>query len=274
MDDLARALAAIGGVAAVGLGGSRGLGIADESSDYDFVIFRDGGEPVDAEAIGAAIKPFVDQADLQASGNFVQAQVQGRKIEVFQNDLALIAREIGMAQAGKFRWTIHPLLPHGDLSTRSISHLVFTEIRHENNSVIRTLRAKALPFPFPLKNSLVRYFIRQSSYLMTHAGKVRKVEDVQNLLALISGFVYCLNIVIFSMNDMYPVLEKGAARLIPALDYCPQDYPLMVRGMFQAALDGNFGAITRVMADVIRELEIHAKFILEKNGKVSLTIST
>lgn len=264
MEDLARALAAIDGVMAVGLGGSRGLGIADEHSDYDFVLFRDGGEPVDAGRIGAAIKPFVDRADLQVSGNFVQTQVQGRKLEVFQNDLAVIAREIGMAQAGKFRWTVHPLLPHGDLSTRSISHLVFTDICHENNSVIRTLRAKALPFPFPLKNSLVRHFIRQSSYLMTHAGKVRKAEDVQNLIALISGFVYFVNIVIFSLNDMYPVLEKGAARLIPTLAYCPKDYESMVRGLFQAALDGDLKSINRVMAGVIGELETHAGVALAK----------
>lgn len=99
---------------------------------------------------------------------------------------------------------------------------------------------------------------------MTHAGKVRKAEDVQNLIALISGFVYFVNIVIFSLNDMYPVLEKGAARLIPTLAYCPKDYGSMVRGLFQAALDGDLKSINRVMAGVIGELETRAGVALAK----------
>ena len=269
MDDLARALAAIDGVMAVGLGGSRGLGIADEGSDYDFVLFRDGGEAIGARRIVDAIRPLLGRAELQISGNFVQTQMRGRKIEIFQNDLAAIAREIAMAQAGKFRWTVHPLLPHGDLSTRSISHLISAEICHEKESAIRILREKALPFPFPLKNSLIRYFIKHSSYLMTHAGKVRRPEDLQNLIALISGFVYSVNIVIFSLNDMYPVLEKGAARVIPSLSYCPKDYGSVVRSLFQAGLEGDLGEIRRRMGGLMGELEGRARVALENNKKAS-----
>lgn len=262
MDDLIKALAAIEGVLGVGLGGSRGFGAADPDSDYDFVLFRDGGELITAESIQAAIQPFADPGSMQASGDFVRAETQGTKIEVFQKDLAIIRREIEMAEAGKFRWTTNPLFPHGDLSTRLISHLIFTEICFEKKSAVTALQAKATPLPLALKNSLVRHFIRQASYSLKHAEKVRKKEDLQNLVALVSGFIYFTNIVIFSLNNMYPILEKGAARIIPTLSCCPPEYESLSHRLFDAAIKGDLAGLKQLMTSHLKTLAGHANLVL------------
>jgi predicted nucleotidyltransferase len=67
MNELAKALSSIDGVVAVGLGGSRGLGMADENSDYDFVLFRSSDKLVATQLIVDTIKQFTDPANIRGN---------------------------------------------------------------------------------------------------------------------------------------------------------------------------------------------------------------
>ena len=256
--ELAETLLRLDGVVGVGLGGSRGLGIADARSDYDFVVFRQGGEQVPARAIGKAIEALVGKIVYPQKGNFIQAEADGHKLEVFQADLAAMSHEIGMARQGKFRWVIRPLFPHGDLSTRLVSHLVFLEVLGEKDEALSSLRAQALPFPHSLKNSLVRYFLEQASYARIHAAKVRSGKDFQYLMALVSGFVYFTHIVVFALNDTYPVLEKGGERFMATLKQLPPAYAERCRALFATALAGDGATLDRQMAELLDDLQARA----------------
>lgn len=262
-NSVAEALSRIDGVVAVGLGGSRGLGLSDQNSDFDFILFRETSDPISGQSIEAAIKHLSAQKECRASGNFIQAEISGRKIEVFQKDLSVVRHELRMAKEGKFRWTAHPLYPHGDLSTRQLAHLVSTQICSEVGAVISRLQEQALPLPSALKSALLRFFLKQASYSRTHAGKITKKDDLQNLMALVSGFIYFVNIAIFSLNDMYPILEKGGARIIATLPDRPKDYELVVEKLFRAGLEGNVDLLMRLTGGLLQTLEGRAQVALD-----------
>lgn len=263
MNELAKALASIKGVVAVGLGGSRGLGLADENSDYDFVLFRSSGEVIPAQFIVDTIKPFTGSADIQVHSYFVMTQVNGIKVEIFQNDISNVAREISLAREGKFRWSIRSLFPHGDLSTCLISHVVHLELCSEMDGGISNLRKLADPFPDLLMHSMIKTFLRQASITVTHASKIKKVADLQYLISLCAGFVFYTNIVIFAANRMYPVLERGGARLILGLPLRPKNYEQRILEVFQASCKGDLQRVYAELTALLSDVRVLANKALE-----------
>jgi hypothetical protein len=255
MEELINALAGIKGVMAVGLGGSRGMNLANPQSDYDFVIFRLGGSPVAPALIVDAISPLVDADSIIDTAGFVRARIKGVKFDVFQKDMYLIEREISAAREGKFNWTIRPLFPHGDLSTCQISHVVHLEICAEQNGLLSQLKQLARPYPLLLLHSMINTFLTQSSNTAIHASKITNSDERQQLMALCSTFFFYANLLIFAFNKQYPVLEKGARQLIAGLPLQPQNYAERITRTFQATLDGHAEVVAADLMAMQAELQ-------------------
>lgn len=262
MQKLTEALSLINGVVAVGLGGSRGLCIADENSDYDFVLFRNGGQQLAAKLIVDTLRQFVDPATIQVQAGFVTAQVAGKKIEIFQKDLTLVAREIAMAREGRFRWSVRPLFPHGDLSTGLISHIIYLELCSEMDGAVSNLRKLAEPLPDLLMRSLITTFMRQAAITVTHAKKIRKEGDFQHLFALCSAFAFYANLVMFAMNRMYPVIERGGAKLMLGFRLRPENYEQRISAVFQASCKGDLKHVFVELTAMLEELRSLANTVL------------
>ncbi|SMB28095.1 conserved protein of unknown function [Sterolibacterium denitrificans] len=254
LQELVQALSAVDRVSAVALGGSRGLGTANENSDYDFVVFRAAGEAIPPAQLADALQPFADAGKISNQAGFVSAQIAGRKLEIFQKDLNLIEREIQLSRQGKFRWYIRQLFPHGDLSTCRITHLIHLEICQEHAHCLSRLRQLAWPFPPPLMRSLASTFLTQTTITLMHARKIRRAEEVQHLVALCSAFVFFSNIVLFAINRQYPLLEKGNSTLIREFTLRPERYEYRATTLFKAAADGALQAVTDEMAGLQQEL--------------------
>ena len=270
MQELIKALSAIDGIVAVGLGGSRGLGLADENSDYDFVLFRNSGDRIGGQIIVDAIKPYADAANIRTHSSFVMAQAMGKKIEIFQHDLSLIEREISTAREGKFRWSIRPLFPHGSISTGLISHIIHLELCFEQGGCVSKLRRLAQPFPDSLMRSLINVFLRQAGITVTHASKIKKAADLQYLIALCSGFVFYANVVIFSINRQYPVIERGGAKLIFDLPLRPKNYERRITMLFQASSKGDVRLVIAELAAMLAELRTLANKALEGSTAIDV----
>ncbi len=256
MQEFKNALFAIDRVAGLGLGGSRGLGIADANSDYDFVLYRNGGEPIGPKLIVDTITRFAEAGSIKDEAGFVRLQLDGKKIDIFQKDLLLVENEINLAKTGKFHWSIRQLFPHGDLSTCQISHITHLELCAEKNQCISNLRKLADPFPLLLMHSLIKTFMTQASITLIHASKIKKARDFQPLIALCSAFFFHANIVIFAANKTYPVLERGANELISKLPKHPENYNQRMLSIFQACLNGNLELAISDLHNIKNELQI------------------
>lgn len=110
--ELATTLAALPGVEAVALGGSRAQGNARADSDWDFAIYyRDGFDPEDLRRLGWP--GMVSEIGAWGGGVFnggAWLTVDGRSVDVHYRNLAVVGREIERAARGEF--AIEPLMFH------------------------------------------------------------------------------------------------------------------------------------------------------------------
>ncbi len=254
MKNLIVALSSIPGVVGVGLGGSRGLGIADNNSDYDFILFRNGGDHIHVDKIVDAINKHKESS------------ADSHKIEVFETDLHQVAKEIEFAKQGKFIWSTKQLFPHGDLSTNQISHIMYLYLCAERDNSVTRLRQLAEPFPEKLKHGLIKFFLSQAKITLIHASKIRRKEDLQYLVSLCSSFVFFTNIVLFALNNRYPVTEKGGASLAFRLPLTIHNYQQRIPLLFTNTCSGNYGLVVTELAAMFDEL----KSLTEKTSLDSL----
>jgi hypothetical protein len=98
-------LAALPGVAAVALGGSRGAGTAGPTSDWDFAVYYRGRfDPADLRAVGWPGE--VSELGGWGGGVFnggAWLRVDGRKVDVHYRDLDDVEHHLEQARAGRFR---------------------------------------------------------------------------------------------------------------------------------------------------------------------------
>ncbi|WP_328396710.1 nucleotidyltransferase domain-containing protein [Nocardia sp. NBC_00416] len=104
-------LAALPGVGAVALGGSRAQGTHRPDSDWDFALYyRDRFDPADLRALGWP----GEVSELGAWGGVFNGgawlTVEGRPVDVHYRDLAVVEHELAEAELGRFRW--EPLAFH------------------------------------------------------------------------------------------------------------------------------------------------------------------
>ncbi|MFI0464747.1 nucleotidyltransferase domain-containing protein [Saccharopolyspora sp. 5N102] len=105
-------LAALPGVRAVSLGGSRAQGIHHADSDWDFAIYYRGSfDPQDLRDVGWPGE--VSELGEWGGGVFnggAWLQIEGRHVDVHYRDLDVVEHELAEARAGRFEW--QPLLFH------------------------------------------------------------------------------------------------------------------------------------------------------------------
>ncbi|POX38715.1 DNA polymerase subunit beta [Streptomyces sp. Ru73] len=111
-DHVAGRLAALPGVRAVTLGGSRAQGTHTADSDWDFALYYRGTfDPADLRAVGWAgeVSGIGDWGGGVFNGG-AWLTVDGRRADVHYRDLDVVEHELAEAAAGRFRW--EPLMFH------------------------------------------------------------------------------------------------------------------------------------------------------------------
>ncbi|HEX3310728.1 MAG TPA: nucleotidyltransferase domain-containing protein, partial [Streptosporangiaceae bacterium] len=103
MEHLAERLAAIPGVVAVTLGGSRATGTAAEGSDWDFgLYYRDGLDPADITALGWPGQVFAPGEWGTIVNGGAWLTVDGAKVDLIYRDLDEVLRWTAAAGDGRF----------------------------------------------------------------------------------------------------------------------------------------------------------------------------
>ncbi|MFI1163707.1 nucleotidyltransferase family protein [Streptomyces sp. NPDC020801] len=138
LDTTADRLAALPGVRAVALGGSRAQGTHTSGSDWDLAVYYRGRfDPADLRAVGW--EGEVSEIGGWGGGVFnggAWLTIEGRRADVHYRDLDVVEHELAEAEAGRFR--VEPLLFH---LAGIPSYLVVAEL-----AVNRVLRGE-LPRP-------------------------------------------------------------------------------------------------------------------------------
>ncbi|MEY8038609.1 nucleotidyltransferase domain-containing protein [Saccharopolyspora cebuensis] len=111
-DHVADRLAALPGVRAVALGGSRAQGTHRADSDWDFALYyRDRFDPDDLRALGwpGEVSGLGDWGGGVFNGG-AWVTIDGRKVDVHYRDLDVVEHQLAEARRGRFGW--EPLAFH------------------------------------------------------------------------------------------------------------------------------------------------------------------
>jgi len=164
LDRTADALAALPGVRAVALGGSRAQGTARPDSDWDLAVYYRGAfDPADLRALGWPGE--VSELGGWGGGVFnggAWLEVEGRRVDVHYRDLDVVDRVLTEAERGEFR--VEALLFHlAGIPT----YLLAAEL-----AIARTLRG-TLPrpaYPATLRRTAAASWAGSARLTLDHAA--------------------------------------------------------------------------------------------------------
>lgn len=234
------AVSKVPGVVSIALGGSRSLGFATPNSDFDIAVFerlKDDIKPADLRTATESIAE--GKVKMTSDLALAEFSVQGRNVELFFRRTTTIAKEIEDAKAGKFRRWQHVLHPYGFLSTVQIGFATYARPLWDPEGDLATLVNAATPYPEALREQMLKTFKAEAALALIHAGKVKHPDELPYLAALYSRAVFCWSLLLFAINRQYPVIDKGAQRLIMSFPVHPEHFHGRTIKLFRDSAAGN-----------------------------------
>jgi hypothetical protein len=231
---LVSALSAVRGARAIALGGSRALGTASEHSDYDLGIYYDADCALDIDALRAVVVglddsgPAATVTPIGGWGPWINGggwlTIQGQSVDVLYRDLSKIRGVIAECRAGEFGRHYQPGHPHAFVTTIYMGEIAYNRPLWDPQGDLKQLKTLTDPYPPPLANSMVKYFLFEAEFSLENANKSLQRSDANYLAGCCFRCVACLCQVIFALNGTYLLNEKGAVARVEQFACHPTDF--------------------------------------------------
>jgi hypothetical protein len=205
IDVLARGLAELPGVAAVALGGSRALGTAGPSSDWDVGLYYRGS--FDVEALRALGHPGIlvapgEWGPIMNGGGWLE--VDGEPVDILLRDLDVVERRTLEAAEGRFEI----LNLEGHLAGAP-TYMLIGEVA-SNRALWGEL--PVVDFPVALRESAERRWRWNAAFSLTYAGAHATRDDRVACAAMLTrAALQCAHAVVAARGE-WALSEKGLLR--------------------------------------------------------------
>jgi Nucleotidyltransferase domain len=187
LERLAPVLAAVPGVVAVALGGSRATGAAHAASDTDIGLYFSEGAGLDVERLLAAVRGLVDDPDAASltevggwgpwivGGGWLT--IAGRKVDLIYRPIESVGRIIGECREGRVGMVYQPGHPHGFCSAIWMGEVALCRPLGDSRGALSALKAMTLPYPERLGDALIRRFQWEVLFSVENAEKAAPGGD-------------------------------------------------------------------------------------------------
>jgi hypothetical protein len=257
------ALAAVSGIKAVALGGSRATGTADARSDYDIGLYYGPG-PIDVAALRsvAAQLEGTRRADAVTEigewGPWINGggwlTIDDRRVDLLYRDLSKVRQVLDDCARGIVTCHYQPGHPHGFVSAIYCGEIAECRPLIDAEGAIGELKRLALPYPAELGPALVRTFLWETDFAIANAGKSAERGDTAYVSGCAFRAVACLCQVLFALNRQFLLNEKGAVGRIESLTRRPADCRYRIEAAFakigRGAMAGALADLRQVAAEV------------------------
>jgi hypothetical protein len=220
-------LAEVPGVAAIALGGSRARGTATEASDYDIGLYYSAERPLDTIRLLQAVRGFADAPEaaqvtpIGGWGPWIVGggwlSVAGRKVDLLYRSIEAVSDVIDKCRAGEITMHYQPGHPHGFCSAIWMGEVALCLPLHDPEGRLAQLKAVTSPYPQALRDALIRKFEWEILFAIEN-GELAVARGEQTHVA---GCAYralaCAAQVLFALNELYLINEKGALQEAAAL---------------------------------------------------------
>ncbi len=228
------ALAAVPGVAAIVLGGSRARGTAHQASDYDLGLYYADAAPLDTERLRTVVQGLVDSpaavhvTPVGEWGPWIVGgawlAIDGHKVDLLYRSVEGVTAVIDACRNGEISMHYQPGHPHGFCSAIWMGEVALCRVLHDPKGIVAAMQVKTVRYPPALRDALLRRFQWEIPFAIENAELAVPRGDGTHIAGCAYRALACVAQVLFALNGQYLINEKGA--LAQAADF-----PLTVRGL-------------------------------------------
>ena len=267
LDRVSAALAAVPGVAAVALGGSRATGAAHAASDYDIGLYFSERAGLDVVRLLEAAKGLVDEpgaarlTEVGGWGPWIVGggwlTIAGKKVDLLYRPIESVETVICDCREGRVSMDYQPGHPHGFCSAIWMGEVAHCRPLKDAAGTLAHLKAMTAPYPEALREALIRGFQWEILFSIENARTALRKGDETYIAGCGFRSLACAAQVLFAVNRRYLINEKGALAAAARLPLTVVNLAERVRGVWQAiglrAFDtalGELGSIERQLAEL------------------------
>ncbi|MBD8069784.1 nucleotidyltransferase domain-containing protein [Bacillus sp. PS06] len=238
INEISKELKDFSGIVGIVLGGSRARGTDHPTADIDIGIYYDESAGFEVKEVSKIATKLDDnhREDLVASlgewGAWINGGgwlvVQGYHVDLIFRDIKRVSQVVDECLSGKVSTHYHTGHPHAYLNVMYMGEISICKILFERNNQISDLKAKTSPYPKPLKDALIGYFMFEASFSLMFAKDNVDKDDVSYVMGHCFRTISCLNQVLFALNEEFCINEKKAVRMIEGYNKKPKDYKLRI----------------------------------------------
>jgi Nucleotidyltransferase domain len=258
-------LSKVPGVRAIVLGGSRARGVASPRSDYDIGLYYQESDPLDV-ALLQGVVAALDDAGPTASvtpiggwGPWINGggwlTVAGTRVDLLYRSLDRVRSAIEAGRAGRIERHYQPGHPHAFISTIYMGEAAYCRPLWDPSGILGQLKQQTLPYPQPLRQAIVGSFLWEARFAPENARHGRANDDPVYVTGCCYRCVACLCQVLFAINGVYLLNEKGAVPGAERLPIRPQDFRVRVNGALQKVGIGSAALAVRELEGLVAEVE-------------------
>jgi predicted nucleotidyltransferase len=264
LERVSAALAAVPGVVAVALGGSRATGAEHAASDTDIGLYFSEGAGLDVKRLLEAAKGLDDDSDAArvtevggwgpwiVGGGWLT--IAGKKVDLLYRPLESVERVISDCREGRVSMDYQPGHPHGFCSAIWMGEVALCRALSDSEGAIAALKAMTAPYPEALREALIRRFQWEILFSIENAQTALPKGDETYIAGCAFRSLACAAEVLFAFNRLYLVNEKGALVAAARLPLTVGNLAERARSVWQAIGLRAFDAALSELGSIEREL--------------------
>jgi Nucleotidyltransferase domain len=269
LQHVAPVLAAVPGVAAIALGGSRARGAGHTASDTDLGLYFSEVAELDVGRLLAAVKGLVDDPEAAAvtevggwgpwivGGGWLS--IEGRKVDLLYRPIERVETVIRECRDGRISMEYQPGHPHGFCSAIWMGEVALCLPLSDPRGIIARLKAMTDPYPEQLGRALIRRFRPEVLFAIGNAKTAVAKGDQAYVAGCAFRSLACAAQVLFAHNRNYLINEKGAieaaARLPLTIDNLSERAGSAWREIGRRGFDAALAELTSIERDLARLTE-------------------
>ena len=244
LTSLLAALKTVPGIRAIVVGGSRGRGSEDVASDTDLGLYYDPEYPLAIEALDQVAATYDDrkQSGLVTAiggwGPWINGggwlQIDGAAVDLLYRETTQVESVISHSIAGHFEMVYRPGHPLGFLSSIYAGEIAICEPLWDPLGWVASNKRRLIEYPEALRRELVRHFGFEAKFSILIAEKPAKRSDVSYVAGCLFQVVGALLMVLFALNRVYWLNEKGALRFTERFQIVPARFQERVEQMWES----------------------------------------
>ncbi len=220
LERVSPALAAVPGVIAVTLGGSRATGDAHAASDHDIGLYFSERDGLDVERLLEVVKGLVDDpeaakvTEVGGWGPWIVGggwlTMEGRKVDLLYRPIELVEEVIRDCRDGRVSMDYQPGHSHGFCSAIWMGEVALCRPLTDSEGALARLKAMTVPYPDKLREALIRRFQWEVLFSVENAQTAIRKGDQTYIAGCAFRSLACAAQVLFALNRRYLINEKGA----------------------------------------------------------------